>query len=42
MDVMGVRELTICPWALREGILLDHLHSLDETAPRVAAAPGAA
>lgn len=47
MDVMGVRQLTICPWALREGVLLDRLHSLDgtdgtdDTAPRVAAVASA-
>ena len=25
MDLLGVRELTICPWALREGVLLRYL-----------------
>jgi exopolyphosphatase/guanosine-5'-triphosphate,3'-diphosphate pyrophosphatase len=27
MDLLGVREVTICPWALREGILLRRLES---------------
>ena len=25
MDLLGVEELAICPWALREGVLLRYL-----------------
>lgn len=25
MDLLGVQELKICPWALREGVLLRYL-----------------
>ncbi len=28
MDLFGVEELEICPWALREGVLLQHLDHL--------------
>lgn len=28
MDLFGVEELEICPWALREGVLLEHLGQL--------------
>ncbi|GII00187.1 Ppx/GppA phosphatase family protein [Planobispora takensis] len=28
MDLFGVEELEVCPWALREGIILRHLDSL--------------
>lgn len=28
MDLFGVTELEICPWALREGVLLEHLAHL--------------
>ena len=28
MDIFGVDELEICPWALREGVLLEHLGHL--------------
>ena len=28
MDLLGVEELTICPWALREGVLLRYLDVL--------------
>ncbi len=28
MDLFGVDELEICPWALREGVLLEHLAHL--------------
>jgi exopolyphosphatase/guanosine-5'-triphosphate,3'-diphosphate pyrophosphatase len=28
MDLFGVEELEICPWALREGVLLEHLAHL--------------
>lgn len=29
MDLFGLREVTVCPWALREGILLHRLESTD-------------
>ncbi|MFF3177891.1 Ppx/GppA family phosphatase [Streptomyces sp. NPDC057900] len=35
MDLLGVEELEICPWALREGVILrrlDHLPTQDATA----------
>ena len=25
MDLVGIQELIVCPWALREGIILQHL-----------------
>ncbi len=28
MDLFGVPELVICPWALREGVILRRLDSL--------------
>jgi exopolyphosphatase / guanosine-5'-triphosphate,3'-diphosphate pyrophosphatase len=28
MDIFGVRELEICPWALREGIILERLDAI--------------
>jgi exopolyphosphatase/guanosine-5'-triphosphate,3'-diphosphate pyrophosphatase len=28
MDLFGLAELEICPWALREGVLLEHLDAL--------------
>ena len=28
MDIFGVPELEICPWALREGIILERLHAI--------------
>ncbi|AWB93565.1 Ppx/GppA phosphatase family protein [Aeromicrobium chenweiae] len=28
MDLFGLSELAICPWALREGVLLEHLDGL--------------
>ncbi|MFE9426654.1 Ppx/GppA family phosphatase [Kitasatospora sp. NPDC006697] len=31
MDLFGLEELDICPWALREGIILRRLDSLDPT-----------
>ena len=30
MDIFGVEELTICPWALREGVILERLDTLQE------------
>jgi exopolyphosphatase/guanosine-5'-triphosphate,3'-diphosphate pyrophosphatase len=34
MDLFGLDELDICPWALREGIILRRLDSLESTADR--------
>ena len=28
MDLFDLTELEICPWALREGVLLEHLDAL--------------
>ena len=28
MDLMGVAQLEICPWALREGVILKRLDAL--------------
>jgi exopolyphosphatase/guanosine-5'-triphosphate,3'-diphosphate pyrophosphatase len=37
MDLFGVQELDICPWALREGIILRRLDAIhDEAIDRVA------
>ncbi|MGW4804601.1 Ppx/GppA phosphatase family protein [Kitasatospora sp. NPDC004272] len=36
MDLFGLEELDICPWALREGIILRRLDSLDGHESRVA------
>ncbi len=30
MDIFGVEELAICPWALREGVILERLDTLQE------------
>ena len=30
MDLFGLRELEICPWALREGVILRRLDALPE------------
>lgn len=30
MDLLGVEELEICPWALREGVILRRLDHLPE------------
>jgi exopolyphosphatase/guanosine-5'-triphosphate,3'-diphosphate pyrophosphatase len=30
MDIFGVEELIICPWALREGVILERLDTLAE------------
>ncbi|MGY0059886.1 Ppx/GppA phosphatase family protein [Streptomyces sp. LZ34] len=29
MDVLGIERLRVCPWALREGVLLDRLRALE-------------
>ncbi|MER5640825.1 Ppx/GppA phosphatase family protein [Kitasatospora sp. NPDC002227] len=34
MDLFGLDELTICPWALREGIILRRLDALDSPSER--------
>ncbi|MBW8091351.1 Ppx/GppA family phosphatase [Streptomyces hygroscopicus subsp. hygroscopicus] len=39
MKVLGVKRLTICPWALREGVLLERLIALAPQAPSVIALP---
>jgi exopolyphosphatase/guanosine-5'-triphosphate,3'-diphosphate pyrophosphatase len=28
MDIFGIAELVICPWALREGVILERLDLL--------------
>jgi exopolyphosphatase/guanosine-5'-triphosphate,3'-diphosphate pyrophosphatase len=28
MDVLDIRELVICPWALREGVILHRMDTL--------------
>jgi exopolyphosphatase/guanosine-5'-triphosphate,3'-diphosphate pyrophosphatase len=28
MDIFDIEELEICPWALREGVILDRLDQL--------------
>ncbi|GHD96358.1 hypothetical protein GCM10010508_64670 [Streptomyces naganishii JCM 4654] len=33
MDLFGVERLEICPWALREGVILRHLDHMDGSAP---------
>jgi exopolyphosphatase / guanosine-5'-triphosphate,3'-diphosphate pyrophosphatase len=33
MDLMGVAQLEICPWALREGVILKRLDRLADSAP---------
>jgi len=35
MDLMGVSQLEICPWALREGVILKRLDTLDTLNPVV-------
>ncbi len=30
MDIFGIEELSICPWALREGVILEQLDALRE------------
>jgi exopolyphosphatase/guanosine-5'-triphosphate,3'-diphosphate pyrophosphatase len=30
MDLLGVDVLEVCPWALREGLILRHLDALDD------------
>ena len=34
MDLMGVTQLEICPWALREGVILKRLDALADPATR--------
>ncbi|GAA0675206.1 Ppx/GppA phosphatase family protein [Kitasatospora atroaurantiaca] len=40
MDLFGLDELDICPWALREGIILRRLDAMDSPADRRAALTG--
>lgn len=35
MDLLGVSELEICPWAMREGVILRFLHTMDESGRRL-------
>ncbi|MFD0891771.1 hypothetical protein ACFQ08_45080 [Streptosporangium algeriense] len=30
MDLLGVGELEVCPWALREGVILRRLDAMPE------------
>jgi exopolyphosphatase/guanosine-5'-triphosphate,3'-diphosphate pyrophosphatase len=39
LERLGVRELTLCEWSLREGILLDYIHSHPRTLARAEAYP---
>ncbi|WP_413802160.1 hypothetical protein [Streptomyces iranensis] len=39
MEVMAVKRLTICPWALREGVLLDRLSRLESKHSELMTAP---
>ena len=43
MDLMDVSQLEICPWALREGVILKRLDSLGDpsTGPSAPRLPGA-
>jgi exopolyphosphatase/guanosine-5'-triphosphate,3'-diphosphate pyrophosphatase len=34
MDLMGISQLEICPWALREGVILKRLDNLTDPATR--------
>ena len=36
---LGVREITLCEWALREGVLLDYVHSHRRSLVRAASVP---
>jgi len=39
LDRLGVRELVLCEWALREGILLDYIHDHPRSLARAEAYP---
>lgn len=39
MRSLGIDEVEICPWALREGIMLEHLLSLGQTGERLPLQP---
>ncbi|PWK82156.1 Ppx/GppA phosphatase family protein [Lentzea atacamensis] len=39
MSALGVQRLQICPWALREGIMLQHLESMSDTNVRLPLQP---
>jgi len=39
MDLMGVSQLEVCPWALREGVILKRLDFLADPATRVMTGP---
>jgi exopolyphosphatase / guanosine-5'-triphosphate,3'-diphosphate pyrophosphatase len=36
MDLFGLAELEICPWALREGVILDRLDKMAIVSGRAA------
>lgn len=40
MDLLGVSELEICPWALREGVILRYLDTMEESARALSAQSG--
>ena len=42
LDALGVTELTLCEWSLREGILLDFIHSHPRTVAQAEAVPDVA
>jgi exopolyphosphatase/guanosine-5'-triphosphate,3'-diphosphate pyrophosphatase len=33
MDIFGLAELEICPWALREGVILERLDQISVLGP---------
>jgi exopolyphosphatase/guanosine-5'-triphosphate,3'-diphosphate pyrophosphatase len=33
MDIFDLAELQVCPWALREGVILERLDRLPESTP---------
>jgi exopolyphosphatase / guanosine-5'-triphosphate,3'-diphosphate pyrophosphatase len=39
MDLMGVTQLEICPWAMREGVILKHLDTLADPARSLSKPP---
>jgi exopolyphosphatase/guanosine-5'-triphosphate,3'-diphosphate pyrophosphatase len=41
MDLFGLAELEVCPWALREGVILRRLDTLPASLPGPAGKPAA-
>jgi exopolyphosphatase/guanosine-5'-triphosphate,3'-diphosphate pyrophosphatase len=39
LDALGIKELVLCEWALREGILLDYIHGHPKSLARAEAYP---